>query len=286
MYFGKREKYLWTFLAVLVLAAVLVWAAVFSQNTETLKVSFLDVGQGDAIFIESPTGVQVLVDGGPHRSVLRPLGKEMRFFDRSIDAVFYTHPDSDHIGGLPEVLERYKVSVFGETGAVSETALFGALERRRDVEGAEILNLKRGQVFGIGGGAQIEVLFPDREVSSADSNLSSVILRLSYGQTDFLLTGDAPKASEEYITGLDGGELGSEVLKLSHHGSKTSSASAFLSAVSPEYAIVSAECDSRYGHPHEEVLERVRSVEAEILSTCEHGTITFESDGDNLLLLD
>lgn len=280
----KVQKYLWLLIGVLFFSALLTWIGVMSREGGLLEVSILDVGQGDAIFIESPTGAQVLIDGGPHQSVLRPLGREMSFFDRSIDLVMYTHPDADHIGGLPEVLERYKVSFFGETEIEAETALFGALERRRDVEGAEVISLRRGQVFDLGGGAYLEVLFPDRELRTQESNFSSVIMRLVYGESEFILTGDAPKATEEFLAILDGGELKSDVLKVGHHGSKTSSSVVFLSAVSPRYAVISYGCDNRYGHPHEEVVDRLRSFEAEVLSTCEHGTVTFTSDGQDVVL--
>lgn len=281
---NKVQKYLWICIGVLAFATILTWIGLSSSEEGLLEVSFLDVGQGDAIFIQSPTGAQILIDGGPHQSVLRPLGREMPFFDRSIDVVLYTHPDIDHIGGLPEVLERYKVSFFGETETEAGTALFGALQRRRDVEGAEVIDLRRGQIFDLGGGAHLEVLFPDRELGGQEANLSSVIMRLSYGEAEFMLTGDAPKATEEYLAILDGEELRSDVLKVAHHGSKTSSSAAFLSAVSPQYAIISAGCDNRYGHPHEDVIDRLHSVTAEILSTCEHGTVTFTSDGNEVIL--
>lgn len=278
------RKVLFFAIITLALLSLFLWGEVLSQEKDVLEVHFLDVGQGDAIFIESPSGIQMLVDGGPHKSVLRPLGKEMSFFDRSIDIVAWTHPDADHIGGLPDILERYKISYLLKSQNESETALHGALERRISVEEAKEVEVRRGQVIDLGEGVFVEVLFPDRDIGSGDANLSSAVLRVVYGKTEFLLTGDTPKPIEEYLVSIDGNELHSDVLKLSHHGSKTSSSAIFLSAVSPDYAVVSAGCDNRYGHPHKEVLDRVLAQGIQVLETCKNGTVTFTSDGEDLTL--
>lgn len=278
-------KHLWSLVVFLVVANILVWMAVRPSNDRTLKVSFLDVGQGDAIFIESPSGTQVLIDAGAHRNVLRPLGKVMPFYDRSIDAVFYTHVDADHIGDLPEVLDRHKVSLIGIAGFAGDgNSLIEALEERTKAEEAVVAELARGQIFDLGDGAVLEIIFPEKGFKASNSNLSSAIMKLSYGTTDFLLTGDAPRATEEYLALLDGRKLQSEVLKVSHHGSDTSSSRSFLSAVLPDYAVVSAGCENPYGHPHREVLDRLLDVGADIVLTCEKGTITFISDGESVKL--
>jgi competence protein ComEC len=151
-------------------------------------------------------------------------------------------------------------------------------------EGAIVNELLRGGVIDLGGGAYAEVLFPDRSLRDVDPNTSSVIIRLVYGKTVFLLTGDAPKEVESYLALLDGAELKADVLKAGHHGSRTSTSKAFVSAVSPQYAVISAGCDNRYGHPHPEVIENLEAVEAEIYSTCEHGAVVFESDGEQVII--
>jgi competence protein ComEC len=277
--------FLWIVIITLILTNLIIWLSVLGgAKDDVLKVAFLDVGQGDAIFIESPAGVQLLVDSGPNFSVLRQVGKQMSFFDRKLDAVLATHPDADHIGGFPEILSRFKVSNVFLTGMRSDTPVFDAYEQNIKIENAVVSELIRGGVIDLGGGAYAEVLFPDRSLRDVDPNTSSVIIRVVYGKTVFLLTGDAPEEVESYLALLDGAELKADVLKAGHHGSRTSTSRAFVSAVSPQYAVISAGCDNRYGHPHMEAIENIENVGAEIYSTCEHGAVVFESDGEQVLV--
>jgi len=278
-----REHVKWYFLAALVLTNAIIWyALVLGGGKGMLTVAFLDVGQGDAIYIEAPNGNQVLIDGGPGRGLLRELSKVIPFYDRSIDIVIATHPDKDHIGGLPELLTRYEVGVILRSGAVNDTGVFQSLNgiiQRKDVE--ELL-AKRGMRVQLGGGAYLDILFPDRDVTGFEPNDASVITRLVYGETEFLFTGDAPKDIEEYVARLDGSLLKSDVLKVGHHGSKTSTGALFLGAVLPSIGIISAEKNSRYGHPHQEVLDTLAEFNIETIATSEAGTIVFKSDGKKL----
>jgi len=229
--------------------------------------------------------MQVLIDGGAGRSVLRGLGKEMGFFDRTLDVVIATHPDQDHIGGLPDVLKRYDVSHILESGVENDTSVTDAFITLSKAEkGAEYQKALRGQVIDIGGGAFIRVLFPDRDVANVETNAGSIIVQLVYGETEVLLSGDAPTSIENYVMALDGTSLQSDVLKIGHHGSRTSSSELFVGFASPEYAVISRGCDNRYGHPHSEVLAVLESFEIEVLDTCEDGSITFESDGERVTL--
>lgn len=268
-------------------ATALVWyVLLFEDRRGKLTVAFLDVGQGDAIFIEAPSGRQALVDGGSDRGVLRELGKLMPFYDRSIDLVVATHPDKDHIGGLPDVLERYRVSVFLDPGAPSDTAAYRALERLVGERVSERYRARRGMVVDLGGGAEFRILFPDRDLGKvSDTNGASVVARLSYGETDVLLTGDAPERVERYLLSLSPDELRSDILKVGHHGSRTSSDASFLSAAAPAFAVVSAGRGNPYGHPHADVLARLRAAGAEILGTAERGTVIFSSRGGDPTLL-
>ena len=244
------------------------------------SVSFLDVGQGDAILIQGPTGVQVLVDGGPDPSVLRELGSMLPFFDRTIDAVVATHPDKDHIAGLVDVLERYEVATFIESGIPSDTAPALALQAALGAEGAERVLARRGMRLVLGKGAYADILFPDRDVSGVETNTGSIVMRVVYGDTSIMLTGDSPQAIEKYLVSLGG--LESDILKAGHHGSKTSSSEEFITQVRPAYTIFSRGCDNSYGHPHPEVVERFNALKIKILDTCAEGTITFISDGKTL----
>lgn len=272
-------------LSVLCGAALVVWLPVAGSaghQQSGLMVHFLDVGQGDAIFIETPDGIQILVDGGPDSSVLRELGKIMEINDRTIDMIVGTHPDKDHIGGLTDVLERYVVGTVLTTENKGESEVAALYRKLIDEEGAETIYARRGQVFSLNTSTTLEVLFPDTDPSEMESNTSSIVLQLHYGDTTFMLTGDSPKSIEEYLVLRDGEHLKSNVLKVGHHGSRTSTSELFLDEVDPEYAVISAGKANRYGHPHIEVTDLLFNYGVETLSTAELGTITFLSDGSSV----
>lgn len=267
-------------LVVLIFSMFFIWYGVLAEERGgKLTVAFLDVGQGDAIYIESPTGIQILVDGGPDKSVLAELGRMMPFFDRSIDALIVTNPDQDHFAGFIDVLERYRVETFIEPGVLKESASYGDLLRHVKDEGAARAIARRGQSIDLGGGAVIEILFPDRDVSGLEPNTGSIIARLRYGATSVLLMGDSVNAIEQYLVSLDGANLKSDILKVGHHGSRTSTSDALLGLASPAYAVISAGKDNRYGHPHREVLDALARFEIETLITKDDGRIMFRSDG-------
>lgn len=270
---------------VLIATDILVWIVVWQQEpSDILTVSFLDVGQGDAIFIQTPHKHQVLIDGGKNRKVVSQLGQMMPFGDRSIDVMIATHPDADHIGGLPEVATRYAVDLYLEPGVESENSLDDELNTRLGKKKVERLLARRGQIINFGDGVSLVILFPDRNVSSWETNEASIVAKLIYGHQSFLLTGDSPIRAENILLGLNKSILDAEVLKAGHHGSRTSTSLSFAQAASPLYAIISAGKENPYGHPHVEVLNILKKVKAEILSTAEKGTITFETDGQTLKL--
>ncbi len=281
-------------LCMLTAAAVLVWLwpsydrvvlpASLGMAEPLLEVHFLDVGQGDAIFIESPTGVQVLIDGGPDAGVLTELGKVMSFFDRTIDLMIATHPDTDHVGGLADVLARYEVGSVLYTENESDSPAATAFTQGLVGEGAVLTFARRGQQYDLGGGVTLEVLFPETNPKDLESNTSSIIAKVTYGETEVMLTGDSPKSIEEYLVLVEGDRLESDILKVGHHGSRTSTSELFLAAVNPVYAVISAEKDSRYGHPHVEVTDALFNAGVETVSTAERGTITFMSDGVTIWL--
>jgi competence protein ComEC len=264
-----------------------IFLAAFSYAEEgdgTLSVSFFDVGQGDAIYIEGPTGIQVLIDGGPDKTVLSELGEAMPFYDRTLDILIATHPDKDHIAGFIDVLDRYEVSYFFEPGIGSDTAAYAALKSAvAQEEGLQKIFPRKGMILELGEGARLEVLFPDRDIFKGETNTMSVIAVLRYGKTCFLFSGDAPKQVERYILALHGANLKCDVLKAGHHGSRTSTSAEFVAAVAPSFAVISAGKDNRYGHPHREVIDIFREAESEILSTAD-GTVSFTSDGAMLRL--
>lgn len=280
-----HRKHAYALLAlVLLAAATLALSGVVllrEQHPHEFTVAFLDVGQGDAIFIESPSGTQMLIDGGRDARVLRELPRVMPFWDRSLDVVLATHPDEDHIGGLIDALTRFRVSHVFRPGVASDTPAARSFLQEVASEGVTETLARRGQIIDLGEGVFVEVLFPDRDVSGMETNAASVAVRIVYGDTAFLLTGDAPAAIEEYLVALDGdGErLKSDVLKAGHHGSRTSSSELLLGYADPTYAVFSRGCDNRYGHPHEDVVARYARFGIETFDTCEDGTVVFRSDG-------
>lgn len=267
----------------LVLLAVLAVLVLSALPRSGLSVSFLDVGQGDAIFIESPTGVQMLIDGGSGPAVLRELGRRMPLFDRTLDVVVATHPDRDHIGGLSDVFKRYMVGAYLESGVHNDTSSAEALARAVAEEQLEPVEARRGMRLLLGGGAYADMLFPDRDVANVETNTGSIIMRVVYGETEFMLSGDAPASVEKYLVSL-GGELRSDVLKAGHHGSQTSNSEEFVDAVQPSYVVYSRGCDNSYGHPSSEVVSLFQKLKIPALDTCGDGTITFRSDGRSLSL--
>ncbi|KKS15767.1 MAG: Beta-lactamase domain protein [Parcubacteria group bacterium GW2011_GWB1_41_6] len=262
-----------------------VWYAVIFESRQGVLVAFLDVEQGDAIFIQSPNGSQVLIDAGPGSKVLGELSKVMPFYDRSLDLIIVTHPDSDHIGGFPDVLKNFKAGKIVEPGVDSETGLYREFQRLAELEGAERILARRGMKFILDKNVYLLILFPDRDVAGLDTNDASIVAKLVYGNNSFLFTGDSPKKIEEYLVSLDGKNLDVDVLKAGHHGSKTSSAEEFLNAVSPVYAVVSAGKDNRYGHPHQEVLDALNNLGIKALRTDESGAIKIKSNGQQTYVL-
>ena len=267
--------------AVVLLAAasVMLLATALAVRSPRLTVTYFDVGQGDAALITTPSGRQVLIDGGPDRSVVRELSRAMPWWDRSLDVVIATHPDADHVSGLIDVLQRYDVSYILEPGVMHDTPQAESLVTLVADEGAEHVLARRGQYIDFGDGVRLEILFPDRGVERLETNTASIIARVRYGDTSFLFTGDSPESVERYIASLHGRDLESDVLKAGHHGSRTSSSLLFVGFVSPDYAVISRGCDNSYGHPHAEVLRIFSRLEATILDTCEEGNVSFESDG-------
>ena len=251
----------------------------FEKDCDCLSVSFLDVGQGDAILVQTPDGFEMLVDGGRDASVLRQLSTKRSFLDREIDVIVSTHPDLDHIGGLVDVLKRYKVQTIVRTENENDKSAAAAFAAAAQKENAEEILADAGQIINLGASTTIQIFSPTGDERQWDSNTSSIVLRVVYGNTSFMLTGDAPSEIEDYLVKTYGTQLDSDVLKLGHHGSKTSTSDLWLDTVTPSYAVVSASIDNRYGHPHQDVMQRVFKRNIQTSHTGTDGTITFESDG-------
>ncbi len=255
-----------------------------TADDSLLRVTFLDVGQGDAILIQTPDGVDVLIDGGPDADVLHELRSVLGVFDSTIDMVVGTHPDKDHIGGLVSVLEAYAVGHILTTENRGETMIASEYHDALITEGAIVTNARAGQTYALGASTTMTVYAPARDPSMLESNTASIVVKITYGDISFMLTGDAPQSIEDNLVVTYGAVLQSNVLKLGHHGSKTSTSELFLRTVEPTYAVVSAGADNTYGHPHPEVIERVTASGAVIKSTASDGRLTFTSDGQTVMV--
>lgn len=251
-----------------------------------LKVSFFDVGQGDAIFIQTPGKHQILIDGGPDSSVLEKLGRKMPFWDNTLDLIILTHPEKDHLFGLIEVLKRYRVENILWTGVVRENQLYEAWLNGINEEGAKIKIAQAGQrvIFGSDSKGFIDILYPLENLEGKKIekvNNTSIVTKLIFRKSSFLFTGDAEKLVERQLVER-GSELDSDVLKAGHHGSKTSTDPEFIKIVSPEVVIISDGKNNPYGHPHQETLDTLNKYAISVLRTDQFGDIEIFSDGKNL----
>ncbi len=271
-------------IAGLTVVAILIWIAVAGLPDGKLHVVFFDVGEGDAIFIETPRGQQILVDGGPSPTTLSSaLGRRMPFWDRSLDLVILTHADEDHIAGLIPVLERYRVGQVLDSGYQHSHPMYDRWLELIEERQIPAQLARAGMRIETGDGVGLVVLHPGPELmkyTDADANNNSVVTRLAMGQVSFLLPGDVEEVAEDVLV-ASGQPLASTVLKIPHHGGNTSSSVAFLNAVNPELAVISVGADNRFGHPAPQVLERLEGLvgEGRILRTDERGTIEVVTDG-------
>lgn len=265
--------------------AIVIWHTVFQISGGELRVYFFDVGQGDAIFIETPSGNQVLIDGGPNKSVVANLSRVMPFYDRSIDIVILTHPHNDHFAGLVDVFKHYDIDLFVESGIAGQSPVYQEL--RRIIEGKSInkRTARAGERIMLDKNLWLDIVAPIDSISQAENenpNEVMVVGRLVYDETSFLFTGDMEK-TEEISLALSDLDLDSDILKVAHHGSRNSSTLLFLEKITPSIAVISSG-PNYYGHPHKEALDRLAFVGANILRTDEKGTILIKSDGYSFVI--
>jgi competence protein ComEC len=282
------KKYLPYILILIILAiAIYIWLVVLSnKDSKMLKVAFLDVGQGDAIYIETPNKKQVLIDGGKDSKLIYSLSKVMPFADRSLDLVIITHRDMDHIGGLPILFESYRVDRVIDNGAKGETEVSNLIDEKIQNRSIEKVIARDGMRITLDQKRNIylDIIYPNKEIEGMDLNDGSVVAKLIYGQNSFLFTGDAGVYAENLIMWEETeGDLDIDVLKLGHHGARSSSSLLWLEKTSPSLAVISAGKNNSYEHPHQEVLDRLENLKIPFLSTIDIGTILIKSDGQKLI---
>jgi len=284
---GAREVSFFV-LGLLFFLNVSAWLAVYDLNKpQLLEVNFFDVGQGEAIFIETPSRHQILIDGGPSSLILEKLAESLPFWDRTIDLIILTHPEHDHLAGLIEVLKRYKVENILWTGIVRDTSEYDEWVKLIKNEGAKIKIAQASQRINLSTyevNRHIDILYPFENLEGQEfenSNNTSIVAKLIFGENSFLFTGDAYQSVEKKLVSRGWG-LNSDVLKVGHHGSKTSTSEEFIKQVSPEIAVISVGKDNPYQHPHQETLDTLEKYGIKILRTDKEGDIKIISNGESL----
>lgn len=284
---GAREVSFFV-LGLLFFLNILAWLAVYDLNKpQLLEVNFFNVGQGEAIFIETPSRHQILIDGGPSSLILEKLAESLPFWDRTIDLIILTHPEHDHLAGLIEVLKRYKIENILWTGIVRDTSEYNEWVKLIKNEGAKIKIAQASQRINLSTyevNRHIDILYPFENLEGQEfenSNNTSIVAKLIFGENSFLFTGDAYQSVEKKLVSRGWG-LNSDVLKVGHHGSKTSTSEEFIKQVSPEIAVISVGKDNTYGHPHQETLDTLEKYGIKILRTDKEGDIKIISNGESL----
>ncbi|PIP66544.1 competence protein ComE [Candidatus Peregrinibacteria bacterium CG22_combo_CG10-13_8_21_14_all_44_10] len=257
------------------LTLLLTWIHVSRLSHGHLVVNFLNVGQGDSILIQTPSDKIILIDGGPGTSVLTELNDVLPFLEKDIDLMVLTHPHSDHIEGLVAVLKRYNVDAALITGVSYTNSYYEEFLKDLPLE-ADVYFASAEHDFDFGDGVFLDVLYPFDEISGKEFdnlNNSSIVIRLIYGDTAILLTGDAEIEVEEMLL-AEGVLLSSDILKAGHHGSRTASSTAFVQAVSPGIVVIECGSDNSFGHPHDEAMTIFEEIGADVYRTDLDGRVT------------
>ncbi|MDM0459967.1 ComEC/Rec2 family competence protein [Clostridium perfringens] len=281
----KKKKIISSIIGIIVVLLAGYFGIDLTQDSKVpkdskLMISYMDVGQGDAAYIKV-NGNDILIDAGP-RSNSKELLEQLKA--KNIDdfeLVIATHPHEDHIGGMVDVFKEYEVKAFYSPKITHTTKTYENLVKAVKDEGLKTKELKGGMVIDLGEGAKFEVFTPQKS-EYEELNDYSPIMKLSFGDTSYLFTGDAEKLAEEealdkYKTSLD-----SDVIKFGHHGSSSSSSNAFIEAVSPKYGIISCAKDNKYGHPHRETLDIIKKYNIKTFRTDTDGEIILTSDGKSI----
>lgn len=250
------------------------------QSDGLLTVSYIDVGQGDSILIESPNGKTMLIDAGESSSQTVIADYLTKKGINRIDVLVATHPHADHIGAMAYIVEAFEIGSVYMPKAVTTTKTYENLLTTIKNKRLSIITAKAGAVINFDRALTVEIIAPVGS-SYDDLNSYSAVIRLSYGENVFLFTGDAESDSEQEMLN-SGSNIKADVLKVGHHGSDTSTSQEFLEAVSPQYAIISVGTGNRYGHPSQAILDRLTAAGVEVFRTDEHGTIVVTSDGKSI----
>jgi competence protein ComEC len=274
-----NQKRLYFILLFLFIICLILAGIIFSSQKQELTVNFLDVGQGDAILI-SQGSKQILIDGGPNGQILlEKLGKYIPFWDRNIEVVIATHPDQDHIDGLIDAMKTYNIGEVIDNSEDADSQVYKKYLEIINEKNIPRLKGKSGVNIKINDDAKLEILNPADTLDNnpKDTNADSIVSKLTYGENSFLFTGDFPIEKESELINKNF-DLKSNVLKVAHHGSRYATSDEFLEKVAPKDAVISVGKNNRYGHPAQELLDRLNNKKINILRTDERGDIIYNCE--------
>lgn len=247
-------------------------------SDKTLRVVFCDVGQGDGIFIRTPAGTDIIIDGGKKNGkMLACLSENMPFWDNKIELLFATHPDADHMGGLVEIIENYEIGSFNTSAGTTDTVLFTNFKKSVRAKKIPTKIITAGDRFILADGVTLETLWPKPDFVSDDTNDYSLVQVLRFGEFQALLTGDVTYQILNTLSLVDS----YEVFKLPHHGSKTGVDDASMTNVRAYLAVISVGKNNSYYHPHPSVLSLLKKYSVRYMRTDQLGQIEIITDGRN-----
>ncbi|GIO65324.1 ComEC/Rec2 family competence protein [Paenibacillus sp. JTLBN-2024] len=250
-----------------------------STAGQKLKVYFLDVGQGASQLLVTPSGKTMLIDAGNNDKEQVMLDYMKQYHISKLDVVIGTHPDADHIGGLDKVIDQIPVETIYMPKVQSNTKTFESVLKSIKNKGLKVKTAKAGLSWDLDDEVHVDMLAPTR--SYDDSNNMSAVVKVTYGQTSFLLTGDAESASEKDMI-ASGADLQADVLLVGHHGSNSSTTLSFLKKVNPKYAVIQVGKGNTYGHPKSAILSRLQKQGVEVFRNDRQGTVEVDSDGSSI----
>ena len=270
-----QEYIIFWILGVVVFSSLFLFIQEMTRSN-TAKVIFLDVGQGDSILIITPNGRQILIDAGKYPDISTKIASYMPISDRSLDIVIATHPDIDHVAGFNALLDEYEIDMFIHSGLLAGEPVYRTIANKIRDQEISVHTAIAGEKIFIDKNMYLEILSPYSNQKIENPNDYSVVARLVYNDHAILLTGDASKLVEQNLVSMYGDSIQSDILKIGHHGSKTSSDENFVKIVNPKYGIISAGCGNQFGHPHASVLRVLDENNITELNTCKNGDIVFE----------
>ena len=262
------NKFTITLIFIIGISAVLFFT--LFKTEDKLELHFLDVGQADAILIRTPQGQNILIDGGADNKLLSEVARVLPWWERQIDYVVISHYHADHIMGLPELLNKYSVKYVLTSNHQPDDFLYQILMESFEQHQTPVQIVEVGEKFQIDDDLYWQILLADDY--NEDYNENSVVIRLSYQNRNFLFMGDLGIPGEEKLLSI-GFDLSAEVLKVGHHGSRYASSQEFLEAVQPEICIIQSGLDNKFGHPHQEAIERLEAIGCQVLDNQVLGAI-------------